>query len=77
MNANTQCSTREIIIAQKEAKQLRNFGKPRGEYSTVESTEVVTTIVNYKGSVYELCIDLAFTLHRQLQREKINPIPPL
>lgn len=49
----------------------------KAEYSTVESTEVMITIVNPKGSVYELCIDLAFTLYRQLQREKINPIPPL
>lgn len=60
MNANTQRSKKGDY----KSSELENFWKPRREYSTVESTEVMTTIVNYEGSVYELCIDLVFTLQR-------------
>ena len=77
VNANTQCSGRERRNAWNWAKQQRNFWKPAREYSTVESREDVTTVVDYNESIYELSIDLVFTLYRQLQWKKINPIPPL
>lgn len=74
MNANAEYSTMEKIKARNQAKRQRNFWKPR-KYSTAESIEVMKTILDYKASIYEFCIDLVFTLYNY-KGKKIIPFHP-